>query len=461
MEENDMNNSPAAADSPAAEPKPESAKSRPVRKATPKPVAKPAPKAAKKATRKVVKEVRRERRAEPMSRQTMMTIFIILGILALVTSFVVGYLLAKGGSTTKTGSVTGDKLQVIEYSDFECPFCSRAAPTVEQLKAAYGNRIEVIYKHFPLESIHPNALNAAIASECVRQDEGEEAFWQYHDVLFANQQALDVASLKRYASDLGFDIAVCLDSKETESIVREHMQEGLGHGVQGTPSFWIKDELIVGAQPYSVIKDKIDEKLSGQAAAPSQPSQPSAPSAPSAPVNVELGSHVIGDADAPITIVEFSDFQCPFCARFFSETEGQLMDQYVDTGKVKIAYRHFPLSFHQNAQKAAEASECAAKVGGNDAFWKYHDILFQRGQGDGTGLNNADLKAYAAELKLDTTKFNSCLDGGEMASVVQKDFADGQAAGVSGTPSFYLNGQQIVGAQPFSVFKAAIDAELS
>jgi protein-disulfide isomerase len=120
--------------------------------------------------------------------------------------------------------------------------------------------------------------------------------------------------------------------------------------------------------------------------------------------------------------------------------------------------RHFPLSFHADAQKAAEAAECAAKQG---KFWEMHNTLFKNGQGDGTGLKVADLKKYAAELKLDTKKFDSCLDNGDTASIVAKDQQEGSAAGVSGTPSFFVNGKQLVGAQPFTSFQAAIDAELS
>jgi protein-disulfide isomerase len=167
---------------------------------------------------------------------------------------------------------------------------------------------------------------------------------------------------------------------------------------------------------------------------------------------------VKGDADAPVTIIEWSDYQCPFCERFYSQTEGQIDEQYVKTGKVKIIYRDFPLSFHQNAQKAAEAAECA---GEQDKYWEMHDLLFENGQGDGTGLNTADLKKYAADLKLDTTKFDTCLDTGAMAKEVQKDFNDGQAAGIQGTPGFIVNGVPISGAQPFTAFQQVIEAQLA
>ncbi|MAG18296.1 MAG: hypothetical protein CL944_02380 [Candidatus Diapherotrites archaeon] len=161
-----------------------------------------------------------------------------------------------------------------------------------------------------------------------------------------------------------------------------------------------------------------------------------------------------GNADAPITIVEFSDFECPFCGRFYTDTLGQLREKYVETGKVKIIFRDFPLSFHPEATPAAEASECAADQG---KFWEFHDLIFE----NQTTMSAASYKQWAADLGLDTEQFNSCVDDGTHAAEVRADFAAGQAAGVSGTPTFFINGQKVVGAQPFSVFEQIIEAELA
>ncbi|MBI2102803.1 DsbA family protein [Candidatus Woesearchaeota archaeon] len=163
---------------------------------------------------------------------------------------------------------------------------------------------------------------------------------------------------------------------------------------------------------------------------------------------------VLGKASAPVTIVEFSDYECPFCVRFHTDTWPQLKQNYIDTGKVKVVYRDFPLSFHQNAQKAAEAAECAGSQG---KYWEMHNLLFTKGVEGGI----ATFKQYAQSLSLDTAKFNQCLDSGEKASEVQKDMADGAAAGVQGTPSFFVNGVPISGAQPYSVFQQVIDAALA
>lgn len=158
-----------------------------------------------------------------------------------------------------------------------------------------------------------------------------------------------------------------------------------------------------------------------------------------------------GPADAPVTIVEFSDFQCPYCARV-APTIKQIKETYGDS--VRIVYRDYPLPMHENAQKAAEAAECADDQG---TFWEYHDMLFAN-QG---ALDAASLKRYAGELELNTAEFDSCLDSGKHADEVRKDMAEGSSYGVSGTPAFFVNGILVSGAQPFSAFQQIIDSELN
>lgn len=163
---------------------------------------------------------------------------------------------------------------------------------------------------------------------------------------------------------------------------------------------------------------------------------------------------VKGNENAPVTIVEFSEYQCPFCGKYFKETYPKIVEEYINTGKVKYVFRDFPLSFHQYAQKAAEAAECAQDQG---KYWEMHDKLFQNQK----NLDIDSLKKYAKDIGLDVEEFNSCLDSGKYASEVQKDFNDGQKYGVSGTPTFFINGIELVGAYPFDSFKQIIDAELA
>jgi protein-disulfide isomerase len=158
-----------------------------------------------------------------------------------------------------------------------------------------------------------------------------------------------------------------------------------------------------------------------------------------------------GPADAPVEIIEFSDFECPFCLNAFP-TVNQVVSAYGD--RVRIVYRHYPLANHPRARPAAEASQCADEQG---KFWEYHDRLF----GDQSRLTDGDLKQHAAELGLDTAQFNSCVDSRKYAADVEADMRAGDEAGVSGTPAFYINGRMLSGAQPFEAFKRIIDEELN
>lgn len=162
---------------------------------------------------------------------------------------------------------------------------------------------------------------------------------------------------------------------------------------------------------------------------------------------------VKGDENAPVTIIEFSDYECPFCGRWWQQTLPELEEKYIKTGKVKHVYRDFPLGFHKKAQKAAEAAECAGEQG---KYFEMHDKLYENQQ----ALSVDDLKQYAADIGLDTEQFNTCLDSGAMEEEVKKDFADGSKYGVRGTPAFFVNGVKIEGAHPFSVFEEVIEAEL-
>lgn len=166
---------------------------------------------------------------------------------------------------------------------------------------------------------------------------------------------------------------------------------------------------------------------------------------------VEAKGPARGPEGAKVTIVEFSDFECPFCSKAEVSVE-QVMEQYA--GKVRLVFRHFPLSFHPNAAKAAEASLCAEEQG---KFWEMHKALFANQQ----KLGVEDLKAHAASVGLDAAKFAACLDGGAKKSIVDADMKAGQEAGVNGTPAFFINGKLLSGALPVAEFKKVIDAELA
>jgi protein-disulfide isomerase len=168
-------------------------------------------------------------------------------------------------------------------------------------------------------------------------------------------------------------------------------------------------------------------------------------------VTVEAKGPSRGPAEARVTIVEFSDFECPFCSRA-EESVTQVMDHYA--GKVRLVYRHFPLSFHPHAQKAAEAAACAEAQG---KFWDMHKQLFANQQ----KLAPDELKAHAQAVGLDAAKFGACLDSSATKAQVDADQKAGAEAGVTGTPAFFINGKQLSGAQPFEEFEKVIDAELA
>ena len=158
-----------------------------------------------------------------------------------------------------------------------------------------------------------------------------------------------------------------------------------------------------------------------------------------------------GIENSPVTIIEYSDYQCPYCARA-EATIKDVLDEY--GSKIYFVYKDFPLPFHNNAQKAAEASRCALEQG---KYWEYHDLLFENQQ----SLDSNSLKKYAKNMGLEEAKFSNCLDSNKYADAVKQDIGEGQKAGVSGTPTFFVNGEILVGAQPFDAFKEIIDKELA
>lgn len=223
------------------------------------------------------------------------------------------------------------------------------------------------------------------------------------------------------------------------------------------------------AQAYSLddiraaAKQGAQSAIAEELAAAQDSIGPTAPQAQAAqpPVqNIALRSpNVMGNANAKITIIEYSDFQCPYCLQFHQQTYQKIIDQYVKTGKVKLAYKQMPIaSIHPMATPAAIASECAADQG---KFWEYHDTLFGKLGAGQLDVKAESLTAYAKGLGLDTDKFQACLKDGAAQARVTSDTQEGSKIGVRGTPTFVINGQLLVGAQPFSAFQQAIDAALA
>jgi protein-disulfide isomerase len=190
-----------------------------------------------------------------------------------------------------------------------------------------------------------------------------------------------------------------------------------------------------------------------------------AAAAPTRPVRASVAdAPILGRPDAPVTIVEFSDYQCPFCQRFFATTLPELKRDYIETGKVRYVFRDFPLDqLHPQARKAAEAAHCAGEHG---RFWEMHDVMFQ----NRAALGAPQLTAYSRRIGLDVAAFEACLASGRYAARIERGLTDGAAAGVRGTPSFLVGKSQsgdivegtfIRGAQPVETFRRIIDQILA
>lgn len=174
-----------------------------------------------------------------------------------------------------------------------------------------------------------------------------------------------------------------------------------------------------------------------------------------APERVAIGvgnAPSIGPETAPVTVIIFSDFECPYCGDFARDTMPLVEERLVETGQVRVAFRHFPLSTHPYADRAAQAAACADDQG---KFWEYHDLLYANQD----ALQIGDLQSYAVELGLNTTVFDACLLGEERANVVAQDRALGLQVGVTGTPTFFFNGRKVAGALTYDAFAAQVAQE--
>jgi protein-disulfide isomerase len=171
----------------------------------------------------------------------------------------------------------------------------------------------------------------------------------------------------------------------------------------------------------------------------------------------------LGDKDAPVTIVEFSDYQCPYCRRHATETFDLIKEAYIDTGKVKYVFRDYPLDFHKDSFGASLAAECTRDQKGDEAYFAMHDKIFGGQVSLGTGtveIPEESLFAYAKELSLDMNEFTECYEDEKFKDEIMADLSDGKAYGVTGTPGFIINGVLVSGAQPFSTFESIINEQL-
>ena len=365
------------------------------------------------------------------------------------------------------------KVTIIVFSDFECPFCERVNPVLNQLLTSHGQDLALVFRHNPLP-FHPHARQAAQAAEAAR---AQGKFWEMHDTLFANQRKLARPDLDGYARLLGLDMtkfAAALDGNSDKDRIDRDSAEAARFGAHGTPSFFINGRPLTGAQPLAVFQAAVDHAIKradaalaagvpraqlyatltrdGLDKAAERRAEPSAePSDANVRYRVDVkGAPARGAANALVTMVVFSEFQCPFCARV-QPTLTKLMAEY--EGDLRLVWRDQPLSFHPQAGPAALAARAAGAQG---KFWEMHDRLFA----DQAHLTRADFLRYAAELGLDVKAFSAAMDAEATRRAVRTDATAGKKVGARGTPSFFINGKALTGAQPIEAFRAKIDPEL-
>jgi protein-disulfide isomerase len=364
---------------------------------------------------------------------------------------------------------------LVEFSDYQCPFCGRAHTTIQQLQKDYGSRLRVVMKEFPLTTIHPMARGAALAALAAG---AQGKYWEMHDKLFANQRALDPASLEGYARELGLDVPrfqADLANPSSAATIAKDTELGGGIGVNSTPAIFINGRRLPGgAAPIETFKSLIDEELGkaeamvragtppgdvyariiekGEAPGAGPPKSARQAEAPTVrKVDAPADSPAFGPEFAKVTIVEWSDFQCPYCSQAVPSVE-KLRNLY---GKdVHFVFRNLPLPMHPNARVAAQAGMAAQAQG---KFWLMHDRMFA----DQKALDRASLEHIAQNLGLDMTRFKSDFDSAAVKERIDADMNAAAAAGVHGTPTFFVNGRQSAGAPIWDQLKAEIDQEIA
>ncbi|WP_437677555.1 thioredoxin domain-containing protein [Sorangium sp. So ce131] len=366
---------------------------------------------------------------------------------------------------------------LVVWGDYECPFTSRFMATLEMLKQAYGpERLRIVWKHNPLP-FHKNARPAHLAAETVFQLGGAGAFWKFHQLAFANQRALAPESFEAWAAEAGVDRAAFRASFEQQRgapKIDEDIAAGTASGVTGTPVSFINGVILSGAQPLDKLQAVIGEQLRAAEesrrdgvpperlyAALSAKNKALAPTAraPAPPADETTvwkvpvdGSPTRGNPAAPVTLVMFFNFQCPFC-RKVAPTIDALEKKYSD--KLRLVFKHNPLPFHPRAEPAAELALEAKAQKGDAAFWKAYALLREG------PLDDADLVAHARSLGLDVGRAQQAVAARRHAARIQRDQALADDLASSGTPHFFINGRRLVGAQPAEKFEAILDEEIA
>ncbi len=345
-------------------------------------------------------------------------------------------------------------VSIVIFSDYECPYSSQFYFDLQDLAKKYPGRLRIKMRQLPLSKHEqsPLAHEAALAAAAQGKLAGMS------ELLFANQTRLEPKALYAYARQLHLDDAAfrqAMDTHEYRPIVEEDLLEAKALGITQTPTIFVNGQRFEGAQSTDVLEKAISAGTSKKSAPQkkavrvSSPRNDNALSATTFRDLTKAAMLVRGPANAPVTIVEFSDFQCPFCRRSVEPLEELVKEHPKD---VRLVFRSFPLDFHQYSELAHEAALAAAAQG---KFWEMHDLLFA----NQSQLDRADLFRYAEQLKLDMAEFENALDTHVYAGAVAADRALGAKFGVDGTPMMFINGKRLGGARTLPELEQVVDEQ--
>jgi protein-disulfide isomerase len=346
------------------------------------------------------------------------------------------------GASTPTRGAADAKVVLLVFADLASPDPGKAEPVLAELRREFPSDVAIAFKHNP----DPDRPDSLLAHEAAVEAARQGKFWELLDRLAAQPGTTTREQLIAHAGAIGLDVAAftkALDGHTHRAAVARDVLEARALGVTGQYTLFINGRRGSGVPPAGVLTTLVKNLLAGGDGTGPAPLSPTALDLTGAPIR--------GAADAPVTLVEFSDFQCGFCFRV-NPTLAQLLDRY--KGKVRLVFKHSPIEGHTAAPLAHRAAYAAHQQG---KFWEMHDRIFANQR----AMDREALLAHAAALGLDRAKFTADMDGAASQAVLDRDQAEAAKVGVDGTPTFFVNGTPLVGAQPIEAFAAAIDKALA
>ncbi|MBL9014774.1 MAG: thioredoxin domain-containing protein [Myxococcales bacterium] len=357
-------------------------------------------------------------------------------------------------------------ITIVYWSDHACGYCYRVQATLDTLNRMFPGQIRWVHRTLPLDDDETLGAEAALAAAAQGQ------FRPMNDRLYALAGRVDRAAVELIARELGLDMVrfrADLDTRAHRAAIVADAAAARALGVSGTPAFFVNGRSIHGAQNLKTFVDVVDQELARaqitpggydalvaagklQADTPPEAERPEFELDTTAAYRVGLGlpGHQLGPDTAPVTVVVWSDFQCPYCKRSAPVVE-KLREKYGDD--VRVVFRHLAMQSHRHAQLAAEAAIAAADQG---KFWAFHDQIWANfGQ-----LTRPELDGFARAIGLDMAKFTAALDERRYRDLVVQESATALALGVDGTPTMFVNGQPVVGSRDFAAMDTIVGAHL-